>query len=577
MNEKRPFVAGIVLVIAAIALWQALFVARRDAIQEPGERVAATLDEGGTDEQASPTSKSSPVLWTELVRRALQSSDSPKRTRIETSETKGRTLVVRVLDMPSGKPFADVPVILREQRLDPASLSQKPGSLPIYEDVRERSGTTDASGSVSFGRLRVAHHRVALDSGCVFGDDVQVDILDGADKTEQVVILAARPAIELTGLVIDPDAKPLAGVKIHAVARSTPGARSTFGTSDAKGRFSLPDVDPGGSVEGARRVLEIRAEHPKYLEPETMLFEAGAGTNEMPTIVMRSPGATIYGRIVDADGIPVPRTEVYLTRDGRDVRGGIEFKFVSGGSQPETAIRPFWSTNAEGRFLIEGLEPAVYELRCEKRCRDPGVKFELHSGSKIDVGDVRFAARKVELRGTAVFEDGSPAVSASLEFGSVSEQTNAAGEFVAMLCDAAAKDLVFRWHDEITGIDWEQITRAVEPGRAPIRVVLVPRGVVVHLLDAQTNEPVDSASPSFALCDSSGERITESRFGSRPKDGAFPKISIEHYRLPTDRLAAGRVAVTIRTKGYRDVETEFEIPMGGFTSVKTIEIRLEKM
>jgi hypothetical protein len=174
--------------------------------------------------------------------------------------------------------------------------------------------------------------------------------------------LTLEPGWTFTGTVLGPDGKPLAGARGFGLARR---------------RWEW-DREARKTAEFA-----VRAFNPR--RPREVFFQhAGMGPvgvvpppkeNGGAVTVRMEPGATVVGRLVDADGKPRAGVELELTFS---TKGGVD---VSGSSQRVV-------TGREGRFRIAALLPN-YEYQLSDRKGSSPAGAGLRAGRTKDLGDVQ--------------------------------------------------------------------------------------------------------------------------------------------------------------------------------------------
>lgn len=285
---------------------------------------------------------------------------------------------------------------------------------------RKRSVVTDAQGAFQVERLRPGHYELAAESGSGLAA-ASTTISKHEDRTG--VVLTLGRGVSVTGLVTDARGSALAGVAL-AISEKEDWRRAT---SDEQGKFALPVVSEGkhwlwASKRGyLKKTLEISSpEANVVLEASSVLSgrvvnsvggrlvtpfsvkawqprDAGAGDDEfnferpvaaLPgnedsedstdggfaldlnpgryqlrvsappwapvtleatapgnlTVTLK-PGAKVRGRVVDLEGAPAAGARVSC-------------------SGPEFSSRA--SSDAEGRFVIEGLSAGRYALVASK-------------------------------------------------------------------------------------------------------------------------------------------------------------------------------------------------------------------
>ena len=197
-----------------------------------------------------------------------------------------------------------------------------------------------------------------------------VDPKPGAQAAAVQIVLEAGNTV--TGRVLDPDGKPLAG----ALARGLKSAPLVFGVWEDKplptAAFEAVAVDP------------TRPRALVFIHPERKLGGSVrvTGAEKGPVEVKLRPWATVTGRLVDADGKPAAnvRLSFVMSLDEADPAGV--------GSLPERNVK----TDAAGRFTLGGFIPGLrYSLAAVSSQRvlahlTEGVQFK--EGETRDLGDV---------------------------------------------------------------------------------------------------------------------------------------------------------------------------------------------
>jgi hypothetical protein len=186
----------------------------------------------------------------------------------------------------------------------------------------------------------------------------------GARLVKQDVTL--DPGWTCTGTVLGPDGKPFVGAWSFGL-NGNGWSRKAMKTAE----FTIRGFDPH----------QPRPVFFQHLEKELVGVAQSPKRNGDSITVRMMPGATVTGRLVDADGQP---------------RGGVILNLSF-----RTRERSAWSayfpkgtlTDREGRFRLRSLVPGhEYRLSGDKgELRLPG---PLRSGQKTDLGDVRLKAKE---------------------------------------------------------------------------------------------------------------------------------------------------------------------------------------
>jgi protocatechuate 3,4-dioxygenase beta subunit len=175
--------------------------------------------------------------------------------------------------------------------------------------------------------------------------------------------IALDPGQTLSGTVLGPDGRPLAGAVAYRLAGLGWG-RSPLKTAS----FTVRAFNP----RRPRPVL--------FLHPEKRLVGALVPPLDQaaPVRVRVAEGAAVGGRLVDADGLP--RADVELLLGVRDRSLDMWVSYFPGKTQ----------TDRDGRFRIEGLLPGQRFFLSDGRGGELYFGPGLRAGQTKDLGDVMF-------------------------------------------------------------------------------------------------------------------------------------------------------------------------------------------
>lgn len=170
------------------------------------------------------------------------------------------------------------------------------------------------------------------------------------------------PGKTAQGITVDPDGKPLTGVRIHG-PRHTP----VYIPALVSEVFTIPAVNP-------RKADPLFFEHPKKKLAAAVLLK---GDEPAGFTVKLKPTATVTGRVLTEDGEPISNTYVY----GRLQAGQLNMtldqnSFFTG------------RTDAGGRFKIEGLLAGV-KLGARIGMNDLFTNLVLEPGEVRNLKDIR--------------------------------------------------------------------------------------------------------------------------------------------------------------------------------------------
>jgi len=206
----------------------------------------------------------------------------------------------------------------REESGEPAGLSGGDGFFRI-EDLRAGS-TVDVS---------VAR------SGYAPGSAQGIQI-----PTEQPLRIVLQAVGSLSGRVIDPDGKPIAGAYVHVEVRP-PGRGSRFRVfsggplfdrTDAEGSFRITNVTPGPVSLGARA--------PGWQDGSVADLELRGGEDKRGIEIVLSAAAVLAGRVLSPAGRALPGAEVLLA-PGESRSTGFHMS----------------TSDADGHYVLDNLPP----------------------------------------------------------------------------------------------------------------------------------------------------------------------------------------------------------------------------
>jgi RNA polymerase sigma factor (sigma-70 family) len=193
------------------------------------------------------------------------------------------------------------------------------------------------------------------------------------------ITVQLAPALDYTGIVVDPAGKPVAGatVTLLGVAQGEQALaplRDHF-TSDEKGEFTFHAPDEA--------LLEAR--HPSFGTGRARMAGAALVSHRLTLALPAKDGAPllgtehISGRVVDGEGAPVPGALVEATQSSHDKE---DAKGASGQA----------TTDAAGRFTIEGLDPGSHRVRASRAGYGTKIAAPVAAGTADLVLDLRRGA-----------------------------------------------------------------------------------------------------------------------------------------------------------------------------------------
>jgi protocatechuate 3,4-dioxygenase beta subunit len=211
---------------------------------------------------------------------------------------------------------------------------------------------------------------------------------------------AARCEIELAlassiaGKVTDETGRPVAGALVVATPQDEAAlkgtARDLMGLLDwQEGRAILERARATSSPDGSFLVTSIapalhalRATHRDYLEGEARMAPAGSSV-----VMILRRGAAITGRVVDGEGRPITGAVLSLTRLPLAEVHRI-FDWSKSEREPIDRDRKEGTTGEDGRFRLQGIQPASHELKIKAEGHAPVLRDVEAAADDIDLGDL---------------------------------------------------------------------------------------------------------------------------------------------------------------------------------------------
>ncbi len=254
---------------------------------------------------------------------------------------------------------------------------------------------------------------------------VQVLEMTGDDATKSVDlgVVVMVPGVSVEGRVVDLDGAALhdAKIQIKRPGSSNYGAprsaREPLATGP-EGRFVAPDLNPG-------RLISILISKSGFVSKT--VEEVQPPTIEPLTIILQ-PAGRLRGRVVDQQGDPQPNSDIYMRLDSRS-------NVLFGGSQRWSQLR-HTSTDADGRFLIEEVEPATWWVAA----RSKGYQLLVEEGVEVQAGATTDLELVLEVgavvEGTILTADGEPLTQASISIAEAENLSSRQSGTVSSLADA---------------------------------------------------------------------------------------------------------------------------------------------
>ncbi len=211
------------------------------------------------------------------------------------------------------------------------------------------------------------------------------------------VKLALDASSRVSGRVLDPDGRPVAGALVSA-GRERRAGSGVFAVAGARpvqtvddGSFELVDLTPGG--------LALQVQSPGFQDQDVFGLDVVAGKDLAGIEVRLVPSAWVEGRVLLPDGRPAIEAKIEPVRN--DPAG------------PRFSRTPLAWTDGDGRYRLDGLKPGQRSLEANSDGLPRVVRdVELRTGA--NVADFRFTGGQ-ELAGRVLDPAGTPVARAAVE------------------------------------------------------------------------------------------------------------------------------------------------------------------
>jgi hypothetical protein len=211
------------------------------------------------------------------------------------------------------------------------------------------------------------------------------------------VSLSLRPAVALTGQVVDTEGRPVAGAEVRAVPTDPfpyrRGLRDLrVAWTGADGTFRLRGVP-------VRSMVRVKAQAESFAPTTKSAGTGEPGQAPAPVRLVLGPGATVTGRLLNPDGKAVAGAQVLLSSRAATDAG------LETGSEEIVAV-----SGADGRFRFERLDSGTRDLLATASGFSVDRQIEIPDGpgaaGTLDVGDLRMSDQtKIEDRVARYFPE----------------------------------------------------------------------------------------------------------------------------------------------------------------------------
>ncbi len=295
---------------------------------------------------------------------------------------------------PTGEPVDGATVQIEWPRRGTSVLDTLLGS----EDLAHESSRSDADGRFRSETLQKGPYTVTASSPTYLAGRA-LDVLPNATD----VVLRLRAGAELSGVVLDPEGRTLAGAHVHrrrsteqhgrATAQDTSGSASV--ATDAEGHFAHALLEAGK--------YELLARHDGYADSERATFGVSEGQAVTGLVLRLRRGATLRGRVVSAaTGQAVVGASVQVEqRRGAGARG----------EMPASAASANSTADDEGAFEVGELTPGRARVVVRSQSHAPTLLED------VPVPGAELLVRMTiggTVEGTVLNDDGRPVVGAQV-------------------------------------------------------------------------------------------------------------------------------------------------------------------
>jgi protocatechuate 3,4-dioxygenase beta subunit len=300
------------------------------------------------------------------------------------------SVVIAVLSKETAEPVADATI-------DPTLGGRRDVGIGMRA-IRavSRNSTTGEDGTLKLTMVPAGKYDISINA---FGYKTETRSITVSEGENIFTILLKKSAV-VTGNVVDTDGKPIADARLELGkldGRNRGFSNSTVSRKD--GSFKL------GISQSGR--YKIEASHRLHSEFESKEFRI-EGNEELTNFnIVMTDGGTISGRILDAEGRPVPDAEVRYFLQTEDEDSVSQYYHFYGDSEARIGD--------DGAYAIEHITPGTYRVAAYSKMHLKSIRKDVLVEEGVDTSGIDFMLQEgLKLTGVVTDKEGRPVQDAQI-------------------------------------------------------------------------------------------------------------------------------------------------------------------